>query len=200
VLATASDLVFQGTAEGLLKAYDAASGDSLWSMDQKTGIIGSPVTYEVDGVQYVSIGVGWGGVHGRSTKYTENINPGTIYTLAIGGDAPFPEYQHPPKGDLVDLAYEATAEELQQGGMLYFKFCDKCHGDIGGGGGVMPDLAYSAESIYDNFHSILLEGVLEPNGMPNFRGRISEAEASNIKKFILSQVEQRRAALSASLD
>lgn len=80
--------------------------------------------------------------------------------------------------------------------MLYGKFCGKCHEGIGGGGGVMPDLAYSAESIYDNFHSILL-GVLEPNGMPNFRGRISEEEVSNIKKFILSQVEQRMAALSA---
>ena len=100
---------------------------------------------------------------------------------------------------MTNLTFVATAEELANGGMLYGKFCWKCHGEIGIGGGVMPDLAYSTEGIYNNFHSILLEGALEPIGMPNFQGRISKMEADDIKNYILFQVEKKRTSLTSSL-
>ena len=55
VLATAGNLVFQGRADGILAAYRATDGKQLWSFDAGTGIMAPPVTYQVDGVQYVSV-------------------------------------------------------------------------------------------------------------------------------------------------
>jgi quinohemoprotein ethanol dehydrogenase len=79
------DLVFQGDAKGIFRAFDADSGKKLWSYDLGTGIMAAPNTYMVDGVQYVSIAVGWGSVEGLLDQaMTENINPGTVYTFALG--------------------------------------------------------------------------------------------------------------------
>jgi quinohemoprotein ethanol dehydrogenase len=58
VVTTAAGLVFEGTADGKFMALDAANGKILWEKNIGSGIIGSPITYEVDGKQYVSIAVG----------------------------------------------------------------------------------------------------------------------------------------------
>jgi quinohemoprotein ethanol dehydrogenase len=71
VLTTAGNLVFQGTAEGKLVAYDAVTGTSLWETSVGSGVIAPPVTYLLDGKQYLSLAVGWGGAYGTDKKNTE---------------------------------------------------------------------------------------------------------------------------------
>jgi quinohemoprotein ethanol dehydrogenase len=61
VLATGGNLVFQGRADGIFAAYRATDGERLWQFDAGTGIMAPPVTYTVDGKQYVTILAGWGG-------------------------------------------------------------------------------------------------------------------------------------------
>lgn len=61
VLATAGGLVFTGDAEGFLTAYDAETGDDLWHFQCGSGHRASPITYTLDGKQYVAVAVGWGG-------------------------------------------------------------------------------------------------------------------------------------------
>ncbi|MBS0432475.1 MAG: methanol/ethanol family PQQ-dependent dehydrogenase [Proteobacteria bacterium] len=62
MLSTAGGLVFSGSAEGYLYAFDAKTGKVLWKSPQlSSGIIGVPSTWKVDGKQYVSIYAGWGG-------------------------------------------------------------------------------------------------------------------------------------------
>ena len=61
MLATAGNLVFQGNSVGEFAAYAADSGEKLWATAAQTGIVASPVTYEVGGEQYVSVLAGWGG-------------------------------------------------------------------------------------------------------------------------------------------
>ena len=90
-LATAGGLVFQGTADGRLVAYDATSGVKLWDAALGSGVVAAPMTYEIDGKQYVSIAAGWGGVFGQSQRATAHVSPGAVYTFGIGGDAKFPE-------------------------------------------------------------------------------------------------------------
>ena len=61
VLATAGDLVFMGgTNDRYFRAFDANSGDLLWSQRTNSGITGVPSTYMVDGKQYVAVLSGWG--------------------------------------------------------------------------------------------------------------------------------------------
>jgi hypothetical protein len=60
-LVSAGNLVFHGNATGEFAAYDALTGAKLWSMNAGLGIVGAPITYELDGRQYVAVLVGWGG-------------------------------------------------------------------------------------------------------------------------------------------
>ena len=184
---TTGDLIFQGNAEGEFNAYDAESGEKIWSFPLKTGIIASPVTYEVDGVQYVSILVGWGGVFGIWSKFTDQINPGTLYTFALGKSEPMPEFPDVPEQELVDLEFDATVEQIQNGGRLFGQYCGKCHG-----GGIIPGLIYSRPEIFESFQQIVGEGILLGLGMPNFGDRLNESEISDIKNYILSQAKSKR--------
>jgi len=61
VLATAGNLVFTGTPEGFLKAFDAKTGEELWKFQTGSGVVGCPITWEEDGQQYVAVTSGWGG-------------------------------------------------------------------------------------------------------------------------------------------
>ena len=58
VLATAGGLVFTGEGSGFLGAFDAASGELLWQFQCGAGVNAPPVTYEVNGVQYVAVAAG----------------------------------------------------------------------------------------------------------------------------------------------
>ncbi|HEX8904371.1 MAG TPA: PQQ-dependent dehydrogenase, methanol/ethanol family [Longimicrobiaceae bacterium] len=61
LLTTAGDLVFAGEPNGMLDALDARTGDILWSFNTGNGLHGNPVSYAVNGKQYVAVPVGWGG-------------------------------------------------------------------------------------------------------------------------------------------
>ena len=57
-LTTAGGLVFTGQADGNMKAYDATTGDELWSFQVGWGIGAPPMTYDVGGKQYVAVAAG----------------------------------------------------------------------------------------------------------------------------------------------
>jgi alcohol dehydrogenase (cytochrome c) len=61
-LTTDGGLVFSGTPDRKFYAFDAKTGKVLWTYHTRSGIIGVPVTYRVDGRQYVAVQSGWGGV------------------------------------------------------------------------------------------------------------------------------------------
>ena len=63
-LATGGNLVFTGDPEGRFLAFDAESGEVLWSFNTGSGHRGSPMTYAVDGVQYIAVPSGWGSAVG----------------------------------------------------------------------------------------------------------------------------------------
>jgi alcohol dehydrogenase (cytochrome c) len=67
ILATAGGLVFTGDAEGNLLAYDAATGEELWSFQTGSGIRAAPVAFRLDGVDYIAIASGMGGAVGGYT-------------------------------------------------------------------------------------------------------------------------------------
>jgi alcohol dehydrogenase (cytochrome c) len=80
VLATGGNLVFTGTPEGFLKAFDAKTGQELWKFNTGSGVVGTPVTWEQDGEQFVAVMSGWGGAvplwGGEVAKAVQHINQG----------------------------------------------------------------------------------------------------------------------------
>ena len=82
VMTTAGGLVFFGTPEGEFKALDDETGEELWSFQTGSGIVGQPVTWEMDGEQYVSVVSGWGGAvplwGGEVAKKVNYLNQGGL--------------------------------------------------------------------------------------------------------------------------
>ena len=80
VLTTKGNLVFTGNPEGYLRAFNAKTGEKVWEFQTGSGVIGSPVTWEMDGEQYVSVLSGWGGAvplwGGEVAKRIKNLNQG----------------------------------------------------------------------------------------------------------------------------
>ncbi|TDU26769.1 methanol/ethanol dehydrogenase mdh2 apoprotein [Panacagrimonas perspica] len=60
-LTTAGGLVFTGTSDGYVKAFDDKTGKQLWQFQTGSGVVSSPITWEMDGEQYVGIASGYGG-------------------------------------------------------------------------------------------------------------------------------------------
>lgn len=79
-VSTAGGLVFQGTPSGEFVALDAETGEKLWQFQCGSGHHSSPITFEVDGRQYVAVPTGWGG-------WVEGFLPGLLGAAA--GDALF---------------------------------------------------------------------------------------------------------------
>jgi quinohemoprotein ethanol dehydrogenase len=94
-LATAGNLVFQGTADGHFNAYDATNGQPLWSTETYTSTLAGPMTYTVDGEQYVAVGAGFGSVFylvaGFAVDHTGTPDNGRILVYKIGGKATLPK-------------------------------------------------------------------------------------------------------------
>ena len=80
VMTTGGGLVFTGTPEGYLKAFDAKTGKELWKFQTGSGVVGCPITWEMDGEQYVAVPSGWGGAvplwGGDVAKKVKYLNQG----------------------------------------------------------------------------------------------------------------------------
>lgn len=183
-LATAGDLVFQGTADARFLAFDAKTGKQIWEAPTRTGVIAAPVTYEVDGKQYVSVAAGWGGVYGLSQRHADRMGPGTVYTFALGGNAKPPEFVSVQQGALVS-GVNYDPEDVQAGKLLYVSNCVFCHGVPGVDcGGNVPNLAYLDAAYIANLENFLFKGPAMSRGMPDFTGKLTVADVEKIKAFI----------------
>ncbi len=183
-LTSAGNLVFEGTADGRFIAVNARTGEKLWESPVGTGIVAAPVTYEVDGVQYVSIAVGWGGVYGQSHRATDQQAPGRVYTFALGGRAPLPENVKYTMSALVaGVKYDPA--HVGQGQLLYVSNCVMCHGVPGvDRGGNIRNLGYVGAEVISNLDSFVFNGPQVSQGMPDFTGKLTAEEVTKIKAFI----------------
>ena len=92
VLSTKGNLVFTGNPEGYLMAFDSRNGEKLWQFNTGSGVIGSPITWEMDGEQYVSVMSGWGGAvplwGGHVAERVKNFTQGgTLWTFKLPSSA-----------------------------------------------------------------------------------------------------------------
>ncbi len=183
-LATAGGLVFQGTADGRLVAYDATNGKKLWDAPLGNGVVAAPMTYMIDDKQYVSIAVGWGGVFGQSQRSTDHASPGTVYTFAVGGDAKYPEVARYKLGPLIQ-GVKYDPKNVPEGAGIYVSNCVFCHGVPGvDKGGNIPNLGYVDSSAIENLKDALFGKAFADAGMPDFEGKLKEADAEKLKAFI----------------
>ena len=183
-LTTAGNLVFQGTADGRFIAYDAKSGEKLWETPTGTGVVAAPATYMVDGVQYVSVAVGWGGVFGITDRATDLRSPGTVYTFALGGKAKPPEFvKYQTEGLLEGVPYDP--KDVPEGTALYVAACATCHAVPGvDNGGNVRNLGFVPKEEIINLKDIVFNGPFKDRGMPDFTGKLKDEDVVKIQAFI----------------
>jgi quinohemoprotein ethanol dehydrogenase len=195
ILSTAGNLVFQGNADGELVAYNATSGDRLWSAPTQTGVLAPPVTYSIDGEQYIAVVAGWGAVYANFLGAVLNPtgdkrNVSRILAFKLGGDAELPPLPAQPLTGPPPDAF-GSPEQVAAGAGLYTKHCSVCHGVGVISGGVLPDLRHSAiAGSADAFSGVVLGGNLLDRGMASFAEVLGEEEAEAIRAFIAFQANQ----------
>ena len=176
-MTTAGNLVFQGIGRGQFIAYDARSGERLWSFDAGLGIIAAPTTYEVDAVQYVCVLVGYGGSAGNGAKLFDygwrfDEQPRRLLSFALGQHAPLPPGK--PRRYTVNAVDDPTfaidPKPAAAGKRLYNSTCFLCHGgNVEGTGSIAPDLRESLLALHwESFRSVLHDGTLAAQGMPKY--------------------------------
>ena len=178
-LTTAGDLVFQGTADGRFLALRASDGRKLWEFHTGSGVIAAPITYEVDGIQYVTIVSGWGGafalVGGDAASQAGRPSKGVVHTFALATDAITPAVLE----DMMAGRDETLAEQED----LYHRWCARCHGVTAISGGVIQDLRHSNPDIKKAFVSIVQKG-MPGVGMPAFGDILTQEEIEKIQTYI----------------
>lgn len=196
VLTTAGGLVFEGTAAGDLTAYDAASGKVLKRLQIGTGIMGAPISYLFDGVQYVAVMAGSGGPQGAAwssdvaaARY-QNFERLLVFRLD-GGIVPLPPPVTPPAAQPSPAPIAAGAAVLTRGRLLFEDNCQRCH-LVGGAFGEYPNLWNMPPEVLDQFESIVEDGALRDAGMASFADHLSRDDVAAIKSFIVTDELAKR--------
>jgi PQQ-dependent dehydrogenase (methanol/ethanol family) len=214
VLSTGGNLVFQGNSEGSLVAYRATDGERLWSAFAGTGIVAPPITYSIDGTQYVTVLAGWGGAYGLNRPDPAGAgqdDPGRILTFALGsgsggGDVvavdPVQPIRNSEEAASAVARYPeiadptSTPQRVATGAQVYAGWCASCHGADANGGGVIPDLRRSDAAVFERYPAIVLEGERQQTGMPAFANRVTAEEVEAIRSYII----ERRSVMTSTLE
>lgn len=195
VLSTAGNLVFQGAGDGILRAHQADTGDVLWSANIMTGMIAPPVTYSIDGEQYIAIVAGWGGSaiasgDARTSAAAKYGNYGRLLAFKLGGSKPLPVLSERDLNVTITEHKKFEEEDVRAGALVYMEYCSVCHGSLAVSSGVLPDLRKMSAGVRSQFKEVVLEGQREVLGMPNFSDLLSENDVDQLYQYLLYRAQQ----------
>jgi PQQ-dependent dehydrogenase (methanol/ethanol family) len=191
-LATAGGLVFQGTADGHFNAYQASTGQPLWSAETYTSTLAGPMTYTVDGEQYVAVGAGFGSVFylvaGFAAPNVGNPDNGRILVYKLGGKSQLPKPDLTPVVMPKPPASTAPESVVTAGHTHFNQYCLVCHGYNAISGGVLPDLRYSPLiGSAPGFADVVLGGSRHSLGMVSFAKVMSPKDVEAIRAYVITE-------------
>jgi len=190
VLSSGGGLVFSGGGNSTneFRAYDTVTGEKLWSFDTQTGMVAAPITFELDGKQYVVASVG---INQAGNYFAPNYSRLLVFTL--GGEAELPEPLTYTPRELNPPELLASQDVIDQGGELYSQHCSVCHG-IGGQqrGANFPNLLVTPLlHSQQGFDQVVIDGVRTDKGMVSFANRMDAAGSDAIRWFLVDQAITR---------
>jgi alcohol dehydrogenase (cytochrome c)/quinohemoprotein ethanol dehydrogenase len=203
-LATAGNLVFEGNSQGELAAYRATNGQKLWSAPTQAGVLAAPVTFEIDGEQYIAVEVGWGGAFGlaagelaRDAHIAANIP--RVLAFKIGGTAKLPELPAAVPAKLDPPPEVGDQATWTAGKAVFHSYCSVCHGDSAVSGGVLPDLRLSPVTRdAAAWEHVVRGGERVPHGMVSFATEVSSEDAEKIRAYVIHRAHETQQAESAA--
>jgi quinohemoprotein ethanol dehydrogenase len=197
VLSTNGKLVFNGTASGKLIVYHAGTGKKLKEIDVGTGIMAAPMSYEIDGEQYVAVMAGFGGgampFPDKGSALVKYENLGRIISFKLNGVAT----PLPPLHVRDTIVPEPPALQMNEaltvkGGKLFVALCEACHLSFGENHlTAYPDLSMLSMPVHESFNEILLKGKLSYYGMANFSDVLKQEDVDAIHQYLISIQKER---------
>jgi quinohemoprotein ethanol dehydrogenase len=196
VLTTAGNLVIQGTSSGHLIVYRADTGEKLKDIEVGTAMMAAPVTYQIDGEQYVAVFAGFGGalapMYPKESAPYRYQNYGRILAFKLGGGpTPLPPArakQATPEPPALANYSDSLAD---RGGPIFQGLCMGCHAGRGEGRlSAYPDLNRLPAATHAAFDSIVLGGKYRANGMSSFGDLLKPADVAAIHAYLVR--EQRK--------
>jgi quinohemoprotein ethanol dehydrogenase len=190
VLVTGSDLVVEGTTRQTLAIFDARNGKQLWEMPTQSAPVAGPITYMLDGVQYIAVNAGWGGGAAQIERGAGVELPrasARLLVFRLGGTAVLPpmkpeeEVPEPPP-------LRASEAQVQKGADLFGRTCALCHGQRAIGG--VKDLRQMTKETHAQFNDIVLGGARKDKGMGSFADILSKEDAENIHAYLIARANE----------
>jgi quinohemoprotein ethanol dehydrogenase len=188
VLATAGNLVFMGNSNGnQLAAYDAKTGKQLWNFDAQSAVYAAPITYNLDGIQYIAASVG-------GTAAGDYFAPsyGRMLVFKVGGTAHLPPNVSYTPPQLNPPPSTATPEVIAHGAEVYNEQCSVCHG----AGAVQQRSSFPNLTLtpllytQEGFDQIVLKGARVERGMANFTGKVAPADSVAVREYIIARANE----------
>ena len=194
ILSTEGDLVFQGTWDGTFAAYDAYNGDKLWQYKSDSAVLAGPVTYELDGDQYIAVAQGSGGTVMITVGDELQRNKVNQNKLLIFKRGNFNNTQAHIEDELTTirpLGRQANKdpEVIAYGESLYHNNCASCHGINALSNYVVPNLRYMSEQTHEEFATIVLGGSRTHKGMIGFYETLSLEDVNAIHTYLDNKQE-----------
>ena len=187
-LATAGGVVFQGGgAAQEIRAFDSKTGEKLWRLETQTSSQAAPITYELDGTQYVAMSVGGAAQGGYFAP-----NYSRLLVFKLGGTVALPptkDYTPPP---LDPPAKFGSADIVKTGLDDYGKYCAACHGDRGQTRGAnFPDLTRTPLlHSQEGFDDVVLKGVRSEKGMASFANALKPEDTVAIRAYLTDRANE----------
>jgi quinohemoprotein ethanol dehydrogenase len=198
VMATGGDLVFQGRADSTFNAYDAGSGRLLWRFDAKAPVVAPPISYQLDGRQYITVLAGMGTSGGEFGALMQRFEidyrtqARSVLTFRLDGKASLPPRTPFVLKAVDDLGFHSDAATASAGRDIFNVRCVVCHGVDAVAAGVAPDLRSSNVILSaDAMSAVVHDGILIPHGMPRFE-ELSRADRENIRQYLRTRANDLR--------
>ncbi len=189
VMTTAGNLVFQGRIDGQFNAYAADSGKPLWRFAAQAPVTAPPISYAVNGKQYVTVitgmgtsGAAFGALLPVSIDYRTQAR--RILTFALDGKATLPKADVAPLTPATDPDFKPDPALEARGMLTYARHCAVCHGVDVIAAGHAPDLRASTVPLDPaTFATVVRDGALVSNGMPRFE-EFDDADLAALRHYI----------------
>jgi quinohemoprotein ethanol dehydrogenase len=194
-LTTAGNLVFQGRVDGTFIAYAADTGEELWHLPLGLGISAPPISYSVDGRQYIALLVGWGGALAglggapvAEYGWAYGAQTRMLVAFSLEGTATLPPRAEPVIPTPVEAEFDVVPR-LAEAGATTFGRCGDCHGPDAISAGMAPDLRASLLiQSPEAFAEVVRDGSRAANGMPIFP-ELTDDELLELRNYIRQQAE-----------
>jgi quinohemoprotein ethanol dehydrogenase len=188
--ATAGNIVLQGQSTGEVFIVQASTGKKLWSFDAQNAVMSNPITYMLDGKQYITVVTGYRNFTLNDPPWDFRLQKRRVLTFVLDGKVKLPPADNAVLPVIDDPKFKIDAKKAEYGGQVFNAHCFVCHGYNALAGGAAPDLRKSDVPLsLEAMTEVIRGGALMSGGMPQFE-EFTDADLEGIQHYIRLRARQ----------